>query len=391
MADPLVIERLGRKRRDIIRFFDVADRIYRGDPNWVPPLRGDLAKVFSSENPFFRHAEMQLFIARRGAESVGRIAAILDRHHNTQQGEQTAFFGFFESENDPAVSHALFEAAALWARERRMRKLRGPLNPSLNDEAGLLVEGFGSPPVFMMTYNPPYYPGLVEAAGFRTSKDLLAYWLDIRPTPLARLQKLAARVRKQMPEVRVRSITKKSLFSDLPKVREVYNEAWEENWGFVPMTEEEMEFMAKRMKPLLDSDFAYLAEIPRPEGGLEPIAFVMALPDYNQAIRPLGGRLLPFGWLRFLLASRKIPTLRILTLGLKRPYRMRGIHAIVFEACLEAALRRGFTGCEVSWLLEENELVIRSVNLWEGYRYKTYRLYERELGEGPETSPPSLR
>ncbi|MFN2387755.1 MAG: N-acetyltransferase [Thermoanaerobaculia bacterium] len=322
---------------------------------------------------------MQLFLARRGGESVGRIAAILDRHHNEKQREQTAFFGFFESENDPAVSGALFDAAALWARERRMRTLRGPLSPSLNDEAGLLVDGFGKPPVVMMTYNPPYYPALVEAAGFRKSKDLLAYWLDIRPKPLARLEKLAARVSKQLPEVRVRSITKRSLLRDLPKVQEVYNEAWEENWGFVPMTDEEMEFMAKRLKPLLDPDFVYLAEVPRPDGGLEPIAFVMALPDYNQALAPLRGRLLPFGWLKFLLASRRIPTLRILTLGIKRPYRMRGIHSVVFAACLRAALRRGFTGCEVSWLLEDNELVIRAVDLWEGYLYKTYRLYEREL------------
>jgi hypothetical protein len=379
MAAPPLVERLGRHRRDIARFFDVADAIYRGDPNWVAPLRADLAKVFSSENPFFRHAEMQLFLARRGGEAVGRIAAIVDRRHNEKQGEQAAFFGFFESENDQSVADALFHAAALWARERRMRTLRGPLNPSLNDEAGLLVEGFGSPPVVMMTYNPPYYPALLEAAGFRKSKDLLAYWLDIRPKPLARLEKLAARVRRQMPEVVVRPITKRSLFRDLPKVREVYNAAWEENWGFVPMTDEEMEFMAKRLKPLLDPDFVYLAEVPRPEGGLEPIAFVMALPDYNQALKPLRGRLLPFGWLKFLLASRRIPTLRILTLGIKRPYRMRGIHSVVFEACLRAALRRGFTGCEVSWLLEDNELVIRAVDLWEGYRYKTYRLYEREL------------
>src|SRR5262245_28769424 len=163
----LSLVRLGRSSREISRFFDVADAIYANDPRWVAPLRDDLAKVFAPENPFFRHAEIQLFIARRGDADVGRIAAIVDRNHNEFHGEKTAFFGWFESVNDPAVARFLVDAAGLWARERKMRVLRGPANPSLNDEAGLLVEGFDSPPVLMMTYNPPYYPALLEGAGFR--------------------------------------------------------------------------------------------------------------------------------------------------------------------------------------------------------------------------------
>jgi hypothetical protein len=335
--------------------------------------------VFSNENPFFRHAEIQLFVARRESSDVGRIAAIVDRAHNDFHGEKTAFFGFFECENDLEAANLLFDAASVWGKERRMTTLRGPANPSLNDEAGLLVEGFGSPPVFMMTYNPQYYAALVEGAGFTKAKDLLAYWFEVGPDPLARLTRLADRVRRNEPDVVVRKISKKTLAADLPRIREVYNTAWEKNWGFVPMTPEEMDFMAMRLKPLLDEEFAFLAERRREDGSVEPIAFMMSMPDYNVPIAATKGRLLPFGWLKFLLAQKKIKTLRVLTLGIKREYRMRGINAVMFESGLRASLKRGLTGVEVSWLLEDNDLVIRAVRLWGGQLYKTYRMYERAI------------
>jgi hypothetical protein len=370
---------LDRSKKELHWFFDVADRIYRGDPNWVAPLRDDLAKVFSADNPFFEHAEIQLFVARRAGEDVGRIAAVLDRAHNEFHAETTGFFGFFESENDPAVSGALFEAASGWARDRGMTILRGPANPSLNDEAGLLVEGFDRPPMLMMTYNPHYYADLVEGAGFRKAKDLLAYWFDVGPEPLATLTKLADRVRRREKSVRIRPISRKSLQADLPAIREVYNEAWEQNWGFVPMTVPEMDFMAKRLKPLLDPDFLFLAEVLRDDGTLEPVAFMLSLPDYNTAIQPLRGRLFPLGWLKFLLGVKKIRSLRVVTLGIKKSYRMRALQAVMMEHGLRAALRRRFTGCEISWLLEDNDLILRSVRLWGGRHYKTYRMYDRPL------------
>jgi hypothetical protein len=376
------IEPISRSKRDLHRFFDVADRIYRDDPNWVPPLRDDVAKVFSEKNPFFRHAEIELFVARRDGRDAGRIAAILDRHHNEFHGENTGFFGFFESENDRAVSNALLETAATWAGNRGMEVLRGPANPSLNDEAGLLVEGFDSPPVLMMTYNPRYYVALVEGAGFRKAKDLIASWFDLAPEPLARFAPINERFRRRNPDIAIRKVSKGSLKADLPKIREVYNDAWEKNWGFVPMTPEEMDFMAARLKPLLDENFLYLAEARRPDGSLEPVGFMLSLPDYNAAIRPLGGRLLPFGWLRFLLGLKRIRILRVVTLGLKKDYRMRGIQSLMFEQGLRAALKRGLTGCEVSWMLEDNELILRSVRLWGGRPYKTYRMYDRSLVEG---------
>ena len=174
-------------------------------------------------------------------------------------------------------------------------------------------------------------------------------------------------------------MTKKSLKADLTRIREVYNDAWEKNWGFVPMTPAEMDFMAGRLKPLLDENFLYLGEARRPDGTLEPVAFMLSLPNYNTAIQPLGGRLLPFGWLKFLLNLKKIRILRVVTLGLKKDYRMRGIQSIMFEQGLRAAIKRGITGVEVSWMLEDNDLVLRSVRLWGGKHYKTYRIYDRKL------------
>ena len=381
MSSAVRIQRIGRTKSDLARFFDVADRINAGDPKWVAPLRDDLAKALSLTNPFFRHAEMQLFVATRDGVDVGRIAAIVDRNHNEFHGEKAAFFGWFESVNEPEIASLLFDATALWARERKMAVLRGPANPSLNDEAGLLVEGFDSPPVLMMTYNPPYYPALVEGAGFRKAKDLIAFWFEIAPKPLERFRRINDRIRKNEPTFRLHKISGKTLRRDLPRVREVYNAAWEKNWGFVPMTPEEMDFMAARLKPLLVPDFALLGEFVQPDGSAEPVAFMMTLPDYNAAIAPLGGRLLPFGWLRFLLGIRKIKTVRVLTLGVKKEYRSRGLQTILFEQSLNTALAKGYTGCEVSWVLEDNDLMIRGLEIWGGRPYKTYRLYEKSLSD----------
>jgi len=375
----VAIERIGRSRGELSRFFDIADALYASDPLFVAPIRSDVAKVFQGENPFFRHGEMQLFVARRDGRDVGRIAAILDRNHNEFHGEKAAFFGFFESENDPEVARKLFEAAALWSRERKMTILRGPTNPTLNDEAGLLVDGFDSPPVMMMTYNPPHYADLIEGQGFSKVKDLLAFWFPLEEKPLERLSRVAERFRRRSPEIQVRNVTRGSLKRDLGRIREVYNEAWDKNWGFVPMTGEEMDFMAARLKPLLVPELLWIGEAPRPDGSLEPMAFMLMLPDYNVAIAPTRGRLLPFGWLRFLLARSRVRTVRVVTLGVKKRWRQSGIQSIMMADSLRFLLKKGYTGAEVSWLLEDNELVIGAVRLWGGKLYKTYRIYEKRL------------
>ena len=375
----VTVETIGRSKKELHRFFDVADRVYAGDPNWVPPLREDVALVFSEKNPFYEHAEIQLFVARKDGRDAGRIAAVLDRGHNAFHGEKTSFFGFFESENDPLTAAALFDAAAAWGRARGMTTLRGPANPSLNDEAGLLVDGFDSPPVLMMTYNPRYYVELYEKAGFQKAQDLLAYWFELGEKPLERLSRVAERFRKRESDIVVRTVSKGGLAGDLPKIREVYNDAWEKNWGFVPMTPAEMDFMAKRLKPLVVEELLWLAEAKKADGTLEPIAFMLMLPDYNVAMAKAGGSLYPFGWLKFLLALPKIKTVRVVTLGIKAAYRLRGIQSIMMADSLRYLLKKGYTGAEVSWLLEGNELVIGAVRLWGGRLYKTYRMFDRPI------------
>jgi L-amino acid N-acyltransferase YncA len=241
------------------------------------------------------------------------------------------------------------------------------------------VDGFDSPPVMMMTYNPPFYAGLIESQGFRKAKDLLAYWFPLEEKPLERLSRVGDRFRKRAPEILVRNVSRPGLARDLAKIREVYNEAWEKNWGFVPMTPEDMDFMAKRLKPLLVAKLLWLAETRGPDGKLEPIAFMLMLPDYNVAIAPTRGRLLPFGWLKFLLARRKIKTVRVITLGVKERWRMSGVQSIMMADSLRYLLAKGYTGAEVSWLLEDNEIVIGAVRLWGGKLYKTYRIYEKSI------------
>lgn len=368
---------LSRAGRNIARFLKVPYAIYSGDPDWVAPLLADLKPVFGDGNPLFEHAQMMLWVATRDGRDVGRVAGILHHAHNQIHGEATGFFGFFESIDDPAIAKALFDAVSQWAGSKQLTKLLGPMNPTSNDECGLLVEGFDRPPVVMMTYNPRYYVKLIEGEGFRKAKDLLAYHFPVAPKPLARLTRLADGVRRREPDLVVRQITRKSLAADLAAVKEVYNTAWEENWGFVPMTGRELEFMAKRLKPILEQRLTLIAEI---KG--EPVGFMLSLPDFNEAIAPMRGRLLSptvFNFLQYLAGRRHPRIVRCVTLGMKKGYRQRGIDAVMFAQSLQASLDIGFKECEVSWLLEDNVMVNRSVNIFEGRRYKTYRLYERDV------------
>jgi GNAT superfamily N-acetyltransferase len=373
-AQGIAIERIGRGKAELSRFFDVADRIYAKDPNFVAPIRSDLAKVFEGENPFFRHGEMQLFVAHQGGMDVGRIAAILDRNHNAFHGEKAAFFGFFETSDDPAVAAKLLEAAAVWGRERKMTVLRGPTNPTLNDEAGLLVDGFDSPPVLMMTYNPRSYAALIEGQGFRKAKDLLAYWFPLEEKPLERLSRVAERFRKREPDIVVRNVSKGGLTRDLAKIREVYNGAWEKNWGFVPMTDAEIEHLAKQLKPIVVPDLVCFAE-----RASTVIGFAVALPDLNQALRHNpSGRLFP-GILRVLWQARKVSRLRIPLLGALPEHRGTGVDALMYHWIWTKAIARGYRWGEAGWILEDNRLMNNAIVRLGFRRYKTYRVYDKAL------------
>ena len=373
----LAVVPISRSRADVLRFLCVSYGIYQNDPLWVAPLLDDLSKVFTDENPLFEHAEMQMWIAVRAGRDVGRIAGIVDRNFNTFQKENAAFFGFFECVNDRAVAHALVETAVGWARGRGMSKMLGPLNPTTNEEGGLLVNGFDSSPVFMMTYNPPYYADLVTNEGFTKAKDLLAYFFNLANTPMDRFERMVSKFKKREPDIAITPIRKRNLTECLVKVKAVYNEAWQENWGFVPMTDAEMDFMAARLKPLLTEGLAYVAETPQ-----EPVGFLLAMPDFNQAFKPLKGRLLTPKFLGFVpyLLGWKVPNVcRVITLGVKAKYRRRGIEAAMLAEGLRTGFRLGFQGIEASWILEDNTAVQRVIELFGGKVYKTYRVYERTL------------
>jgi hypothetical protein len=314
MSNDIQITTLSRSSRDVSRFLKVSYRIYGDDPLWVAPLLMDLKKVFTDANPLFAHAKMQLWVATQNGDDVGRIAAIVDEHHNRTAKEPTAFFGFFECTNDAAVSGRLFEAMFEWSRKAGLKSVMGPMNPTTNDECGLLVDGFDSSPVFMMTYNPKYYVTLVEAQGFRKAKDLLAYHMDLAKIPMQRLNRIATKIKQRHPELSFRPLRRKTLTQDLVKVKEVYNAAWQDNWGFIPMTDPEMDFMAERLKPLLMEGLIWLAET-----ATEPVGFLLALPDYNVAFKPLVGKLLTpklLGFIPYVLGWKCPTMVRVITLGM---------------------------------------------------------------------------
>lgn len=378
MGAELELVSLPRDRRGIRRFLRVPYALYPPNSPWVAPLELDLAKVFTDANPLFTHAEMALWVARRDGQDVGRIAGIWDRHFTQRHTTPTAFFGFFESVHDAAVSQSLIRAVEHWARARGLARLLGPMNPTNNDECGLLVDGFQEPPAFMMPYNPPYYPALLEAAGFRKAKDLLAFFVDLDQSPLDRLYRLADKARRRNPELQFRPVRRRTLSADLARIKSVYNAAWEDNWGFVPMTDAEINFLADRLKPLLVEGLVWLVEAP--DDG--PVAFMLALPDYNEALHPLRGRLFRPQLLRalpYLLGWRGTRNCRVLILGVTRPYRGRGLEAVMLAEGFKVGLRLGFQTAEASWVLEDNLPMRRFMEIFGGRVSKTYRLYERPV------------
>jgi hypothetical protein len=377
MDNNIEIVPLPRAARPVLRFLKVSYRIYQDDPHWVAPLLMDLKKVFTDANPLFEHAELALWVATRDGQDVGRIAGILDHNHNRAQKDNAAFFGFYECIQDAEVSRKLFDTVRAWARERGARRVLGPMNPTTNDECGLLVDGFDSPPVFMMTYNPRYYVELLANEGFRKTKDLLAFYMDFSKCPLDRLARIAEKTRKRNPELTFTPVRKATLTRDLAKVKEVYNAAWQENWGFVPMTDAEVDFMAGRLKPLLMEGLIWVAET-----ATEPVGFMLALPDYNFALQPLRGRLFTpslLGFLPYLLGWKCTPRCRVITLGVKEKYRNRGLEAVMLTEGFRIGLKAGFKDAESSWILEDNTMMCRLLETFGGRVYKTYRLYEREV------------
>lgn len=361
--------------RDLRGFLKLSWRIYQDDPAWVPPLLFDLKKLLNPrKHPFHQHAEVQYFLARRGQEVVGRIAAIINHQYVQFHEEATGFFGFFESVNDEEVAAELLAAAERWVAERGMAGMRGPMNFSTNEECGLLVEGFQYPPAVMMPYNPPYYIQLLEAAGYVKAKDLLAYLIaDPTKTP-ERLARGVARLQRGQ-NITIRPINLRRFREDLEIIRGIYHSAWEHNWGFVPMTKAEFDDTAQQLRRVANPNLCLIAEV---EG--EPVGFALALPDYNQALRYINGRLLPFGLLKLLWYRRKIDAARVLTLGLKPGFRRLGIDALLYFRLWQETPKNGYSAwVECSWILEDNWEMRRGLERMGARIYKTYRIYEKAL------------
>jgi len=359
-------------KRGLREFIEFPYALYRQNQHWVAPLRIAVKELLDrKKHPFYVNAEAEFFLARRDGRVVGRIAAILDRNHNRFHDENAGFFGFFEAENNLAVAEALLGAARKWAFERGATLLRGPVNPSTNYECGILVEGFGSDPKIMMTYNPPYYSDLMEQAGLTKAKDLYAYGGLAPSVDVQKIERVANRALAKH-EFRIRPIDMKNFDADVMRVWEVYNSAWSRNWGFVPMTREEFFLMGKEMKQILKPELVLIGEV---RGKV--VGFALALPNVNHALKKAKGNLFPAGLLKILYYQRLIKDVRVFALGVTEEYRTTGVAAGFYATLVRNALKLGYDGeCEMSWILEDNTLMNRSAELMGARRYKTYRIYE---------------
>ncbi len=353
--------------------------IYGADPNWVPPLEMDRMKLIDEKkNPFYEHTDTAFFIAEEEGKIIGRIAAIINHNYNSFHNDKIGFFGFFECVDRSDVAKALFDEAEAFLRERGMTSVQGPFNPSSNDEAGLLIDGFDSPPVLLMTYNPRYYEKLVEERGYKKVMDLYAWLLS---TATARSEKLIRVVKalQERSKVTIRPFDRSKFDKEVEKIKNIYNAAWERNWGFVPMTDKEFDVLVKDLKQVYDPDAIFFAE----KDG-KTVGFSLSVPDVNQAFHggkriPRGVMNLPIGLFNLLTKKKKIDTLRILVLGIDKQYRSLGIDGMLYNATIEMAIRKGYTYGEASWILENNDAMNRACEMMNGKKYKTYRIYEKML------------
>ncbi len=359
--------------RDARRFIDYAYVRNSGDPHWIPPLRlAERERLSPKHNPFFAHADVELLLARREDRIVGRIAAIDDRLHNETHGENIAMFGFFEAE-DPPAGQALLAAVESWATGRGRAHVRGPINLSLNESAGLLVEGFDSDPMVMMPHNPPAYGEYIESAGYRKVKDLFAWLYSIDAEVPPAVAKLASRVRNR-EGILVRPLQLPEFEREVERLREIYCGAWEQNWGFVAPTPEEFRRLAKELKQIFDPRCAVCAEV---EG--RPVACAVAIPDVNQALKGTNGRLFPLGLIRLLGRKRIIDQARLLLFGVLAKYRRLGLYPLLLFELHRQMKGSRYRRVEFSWVLEDNRDINQPAEMAGARRYKTYRIYQKAL------------
>ncbi len=363
------------EKREFIEFQYEANRPF---PAFVPPLVMDRKDVLNpKKNPWFAFGIAQLFLARLHGKVVGRIAAIEDPRYNAFHGVRYAWFGFFECVEDARVASALLKTVEDWARVRGLSEVLGPANFSSNTDWGMLVDSFDRAPLMLMPYNPPYYPALVEACGFTKSKDLWAWDIDLAAPPPEKVVRVARKMQER-EGIAIRRVNLKDWPNEVRRFREIYNAAWEKNWGFVPTTEREFAHMGKDLKLVVKPELAFVAEVES-----QPVAFSLTLPDANPAFKKANGYLttlgLPIGLVRMLLELRRFKGGRLMALGVRREFRRRGLDSLLVLETFLAAQRLGLQYAEVSWTLEDNDMVNRVIEVFGGKRSKTYRIYGKHL------------
>ncbi len=363
-----VVEATSEKAlKDFITF---PHHLYRNDPNYTPELTRDQKLHFSRKNPFFRYSRVRFFLAKADGKILGRVVSIINKRHIELHNEKAGFFGFYESVNDQSVANALLDRVAKELRKEGLELIRGPMNFSTNEQCGFLIEGYDSPAMLLMPYNPPYYHELMQTWGMKKAKDLLAF-IKAVPEDLPEKIYRAAEIAERRG-IRARRIDKSKLRAEMKAFQEIYNSAWKDNWGFIPFDDEELDYMVERLKPIIKPELTIIAE----KDGY-PVGFLGIFPDYNLVLRKMKGRLTPWSILKALYYHNKIEDLRLLLLGVRPEYRLRGVDALLFREAFRGA--RGYKRAEFSWILEDNLPVIRLVEMIGGRLYKRYRIYEKKL------------
>ena len=365
------------RKSDLNEFIRLPWSLYKDDPNWIPPLILERRMQLSPKNPYFEHAKFCSWITYRNGKPVGRISAQIDRLHIDRYQDATGFFGMLEAEDDSLTFRALLSTAESWLRDQGMQQISGPFNLSINQELGLLVDGFDTPPSMMMGHARPYYADRIEKDGYQKEKDLLAYIINTDSKMTAAAKRITARAKDR---IHIRRLQKSDFVNELEIIRDIFNDAWSQNWGFIPWTEAEFEHLGKDLKMLADEELIKIAEA---DG--KPAAFMVVLPNINEVIRDLNGRLLPFGWLKMLWRLKvKYPkSARIPLMGVRSQYHNSLMGAAlafgIFADVQQQVLKRGIKEIELSWILEDNMRMRNIIESISGRVYKTYRIYSKKL------------
>jgi GNAT superfamily N-acetyltransferase len=366
---------LATTKKERKQFIDFPYQHYFEDENWIPPLKMEQKKLIDTENnPFYENGDIALFLAEQDGELCGRIAAIQDRRYNEHHQNKTGFFGFFECIDDQSVANLLFKVAGDWLKQRGHTDILGPANPSMMDEVGILVDGFEYEPSIMMPYHKPYYNALITNAGLEKEMDMYAFRVTQASVTLDRIYRAEEIVRRRLPKLRIREIDTKNLDQEVEIVRDIFNRAWSQNWGFIPLSKEELEDLAEDLKLILDPKVAHIAEI---DG--EPVAFSIALPDLNQALKHTDGTLFPTGIFKLLWHRRNIDQIRTALMGVIPKYQGKGIDALLHKEAIINGKEVGYKSSELSWVLESNKNMIRVAEKIGASIEKTYRMYTKEL------------